>query len=159
MPDAEAFDWRAETTRKGTVSRVGQFVRGDCACGAEDVLVYDSYDDDTLMCADCSRKRSLANPRVEVCDDCGESPAWRDPIAEGGKVFRCARCHGEAGTYLPNRWAPKSRMLNNTGVPRAQCEMRGITDCRGEIKYRSALRMQACNKHAGKESSGPEHHQ
>ena len=160
MPEVD-FDWRTQTTLKGTVSRVGQWVRGDCqvdGCGERDVLLYDSHDDATLMCTTHSRARAQENPRVEMCDDCGESPAWRDPIAEGGKVFRCARCHGEKGTYLPNRWAPKSRLLN-TGTPRAQCSMRGITECRGEIKWRGPLNAMACNKHAGRTSSGPEHHQ
>lgn len=152
MPDLdpETFDWRTQTTLKGTVSRLGQYVRGNCACGEEDVLVYDTYDDETLMCAGCSRVRSLANPRVELCDDCGAKHAWRDPIAEGGKVFRCGRCHARAGTVFQNRWSTAPRTIK-TGM--AKCDARGITECKGEIKWRGAHKRSLCNKHAGVKSA------
>lgn len=148
--DDPDFDWRTQTTLKGTVSRVGQWVRGNCVCGDEDVLVYDTEDDPTLMCAECSRDRARANPRIETCDECGASHAWRDPVT-GKNDFYCAQCHGKRGTVFQNRWAQAPRSLNKTGVARAQCGLRNRgTECSGEVKWRGPLNMQACNKHAGK---------
>jgi len=157
MPD---FDWRTETVLKGTVSRLQQWVRGDCACGAEDVLVYDTHGDETLMCADCSRRRAVANPRKETCDDCGAEGAWRDPIT-GANDFYCAQHHAARGQVFQNRWADAARVGRSLGIrekPKCAVADKG-TDCKGEVKWRSADSMLLCNKHAGKQSKGPEWHQ
>lgn len=149
------FDWRNETTLKGTVSRLGQYVRGDCAaggCDERDVLVYDTYDDPELLCAGHERKRAAANPRVETCDECGASHAWRDPMSKGNE-FYCATCHGKNGTVFQNRWAKAPRVLNKG---RAKCYLAGMgTDCKGEVKPRGGVhkQQQVCNKHAGVKSS------
>lgn len=158
MYDVIDFDWRTQTTLAGTVSRIGQYVRGDCACGETDTLVYDSYDDPTLMCAACARVRSNANPREEMCDSCGAGPAWRDPVTRKNEFF-CARCHAANGTVFQNRWSPykarESKPIHD-GAPRAVCAMKGYgTECKGEVKWRGPLNMQACNKHAGKTGVGP----
>lgn len=153
----EAFDWRTETTLQGTVSRVGRYVTGQCeACGSEDRLLYDDYDDPTLMCTDCARKRTLdKGKRQEICDECGAVPAWRDPITRKNEFF-CATCHGRHGTVFANRWANKAREskpLRNSGIACA-AKNRG-TDCKGELKWRSAFNMILCNFHAGKKGVGP----
>lgn len=148
------FDWRTQTTLRGTVSRVGQWVRGDCKCGAADVLVYDTFDDPELLCADCSRARAKANPRVELCDSCGDGPAWRDPVT-GKNDFYCAKCHGARGTVFQNRWADSARVGRVLGIrDKVVCDAAGYgTDCKGEIKWRGEFKKSLCNKHAGKVSA------
>lgn len=158
------FDWRTETTLKGTVSRIGQWVRGTCSkCGQEDALLYDDYDDPTLLCNDCSHARIRARgQRNEQCDapDCDAPFAWRDPLS-GKNEFFCAQHHAEHGTVFQNRWANSAREGRVLGLrEKVKCALAGRgTDCKGEIKYRSAEKMSICNKHAGKTSSGPEWHQ
>ena len=154
----EDFDWRVETVLKGTVSRVEQWVRGDCQCGAVDVLLYDTFDDPTLFCASCARMRAKEHPRIERCDDCGRGPAWRDPITRAN-AFYCATCHGKRGTVFQNRWATAPRESKPLGVhPKAVCTAAGYgTECKGEVKPRGGQfkgRL-LCNKHAGKQGVGP----
>jgi hypothetical protein len=160
MTDAttQDFDWRSQTALRGTVFRVGQIVKADCICGREDVLVYDTYYDDALLCVDCSRARAVGHKHEEMCDTegCGATPAWRDPLS-GKNEFFCVKCHAAHGTVFQNRWAPSSRVL---GQHKAVCDAAGYgTDCKGEIKWRGAHKRSLCNKHAGVTSSGPEHHQ
>lgn len=152
----EDFDWRTQTTLQGTVFRVAQIVRGTCGCGRENVLLYDTYEDPVLMCSDCSHFRAAAaNKRQEICDECGTVPAWRDPITRRNEFF-CATCHGRHGTVFANRWANKPRVstpLRNSGIV---CAAKGYgTDCKGELKWRSAFNKTLCNKHAGKQGVGP----
>lgn len=159
----EDFDWRKHTTLAGTVSRLGQYVRGTCArCQETDALVYDTLDDPTLLCASCSRIRAFENPRVEVCDECGGDHAWRDPVT-GKNEFYCATCHGKNGTIFQNRWANSARVGRVLGMhAKAKCTAAGYgTDCKGEIKPRGGefKGRLLCNKHAGKTSVGPEGHQ
>lgn len=145
------------TTLKGTNFRVGQVVRGECANATcsdphPDALLYDTHDDPTLLCAHCSRVRSLANPRKETCDTCGVTDAWRDPVS-GKNEFFCALHHAQNGTVFQNRWARTDapRTLN---AGRAQCAAANHgTECKGEIKWRAADNMSLCNKHAGKRSA------
>ncbi len=158
----EDFDWHTETYSKGTVSRIGQWVRGDCPCGDEDALVYDAAWDETLLCASCSRKRSAAHVVIETCDECGGDHAWRDPLAPGN-VMRCATCHGKSGKVVQNRWANSVRVgrtINPGAKPKCVAAGYG-TDCKGEVKPRGGefKGRQLCNKHAGKTSVGPEGHQ
>lgn len=158
---ADEFDWQTETLLRGTVSRVQQWVRGDCPqCGAVDELVYDTYEDETLLCASCSRARSLANPRKETCDDCGAEGAWRDPISKSNS-FYCAQHHAARGHVFQNRWADAARVGRRLGIrEKPKCSLADYgTECKGEVKWRSNLKASACNKHAGKTSSGPEWHQ
>lgn len=160
LPMTADFDWRSETTLKGTVSRIARWVRGTCArCNAADELLYDTFDDPTLLCASCSRVRSRENPREELCDGCGNTPAWRDPLT-GKNEFFCAKCHAERGAVFQNRWANKAREGRKLGLrERVKCQAEGRgTDCKGEIKWRSEHKMLLCNKHAGKTSAGPEWH-
>lgn len=149
-------DWRTTTQLKGTVSRLQQWVRGTCArCEDVDVLVYDTDYDATLLCAECSRKRSLDNPRVELCDDCGDEPAWRDPVS-GKNEFFCAKCHGARGTIFQNRWANKARTGRTLGLrEKPVCYAADITVCKGEVKPRGGefKGKLVCNKHAGKKSA------
>lgn len=158
------FDWRTETTRKGTVSRLGIYVHGECGvdgCIEVDPLLYDSASDDTLMCADHSRKRAKANPREEKCDaaGCGAGPAWRDPIT-GKNEFFCGKHHAENGTVFQDRWTVKAREGRTLGMHKAVCDAAGYgTDCGGEIKWRSSFNRELCNKHAGRVSVGPAWHQ
>lgn len=156
------FDWRTQTTLEGTVSRLGQWVRGDCACGEVDALLYDSYDDPTLVCASCYRRRAAGQKRTELCDACGAENAWRDPLT-GRNEFFCAECHARNGTVFQNRWANKAREGRVLGLrERPTCSLAGYgTECRGEVKPRGGEHKQRpiCNKHAGKTSSGPEWHQ
>lgn len=157
------FDWQNETSLKGTVSRLGRYVRGQCevdGCPEDDALLYDSWDDSTLMCAPHSRRRAKDVKHVERCDKCGRENAWRDPLS-GKNEFFCAQCHAENGTVFQNRWADRARVGRVLGLrERVKCEAAGYgSDCKGEIKYRSAQKMTLCNGHAGKKSAGPEWHQ
>lgn len=151
------FDWRTQTVLHGTVFRVGQIVRGQCeSCGSEDRLLYDSFDDPTLMCTDCSARRGkAAGKRLEICDECGTTPAWRDPITRKNEFF-CRECHAKHGTVFQNRWANKARVskpLRNSGI---KCAAKGYGhDCKGELKWRGGFNMILCNFHAGKKGVGP----
>lgn len=157
--DADTFDWRTQTARLGTVSRIGRYVRGDCAwpagCTESDTLLYASDTDDTLLCVWHSRARAKdAPPRTESCDRCGHVGAWRDPLS-GINEFKCATCHGKEGTAVTNRWSVGAREGRVLGMKdKAKCELAGYgTDCKGEVKWRGALDMEACNFHAGKKSA------
>ena len=144
--------------RAGTSYADGRIVRGACTrCGDEDVLLYDHPQDPALMCADCSRRRAKENPVPQACDNCGSTGnVWRDPVHRRNE-YLCINCH-DPESLFQNRWANKVRESTplNLGAPRAVCGLvdRG-TECKGEIKWRSALGMQACNKHAGKPGVGP----
>jgi hypothetical protein len=159
----EAFDWRTQTTRRGTVSRLQRYVRGDCewpeGCAEQEPLLYDSDADDLLLCVWHSRQRAKDNPRIERCDDCGQGPAWRDPLS-GKNEFFCAACHGKRGAVFQNRWSTTVRTGRELNIhDKAKCELEGYgTECKGEVKWRGALDMLACNHHAGKKSAGPEWH-
>jgi predicted RNA-binding Zn-ribbon protein involved in translation (DUF1610 family) len=150
------FDWRTETYLTGTCSRVGQFVRGDCACGAADVLVYDT-DGDSLVCASCYRQWAHDREQKQACDKCGsEGNVWRDPVHRRNE-YLCIKCH-DPETLFQNRWANRVRESKplNLGAPRAVCAARGRgSECKGEIKWRGSYKMQLCNKHAGVTGVGP----
>ena len=163
--DTDEFDWQTQTARRGTVSRIQRYVRGDCGrCDEKNALLYDpktGNDEDPLICASCSRKRAMAAPKIqEECDNGDGRPAWRDPLS-GKNEFFCAQCHAANGTVFQNRWSEKareSRVLSTT--PQAVCAAANHgTECKGEKKWRSAEKMILCNKHAGKKSNGPEWHQ
>lgn len=157
---SDEFDLTKDTSLKGTVSRIGQYVRGECEkCHRTDELLYDRFDDPTLLCADCNRDRAkAAGKRQEICDEpgCGTQPAWRDPLTRKNEFF-CAQCHAAHGTVFLNRWANKAREskpLRNSGIV---CAAKNYgTDCKGELKWRTAAGMILCNFHAGKKSAGPE---
>lgn len=153
------------TYLRGTCSRVDRYVRGDCGCGERGTLVYDHPDDTgdmPLVCAGCYRRAVAGRKHEEACDRCGATGAWRDPIT-GKNDFYCAQCHAKAGRVFQNRWAgAEARMGRVLGVhDKAVCFAADKgTECKGEIKPRSAFGGQLiCNKHAGKQSSGPEWHQ
>lgn len=148
----------------GTLSRESRYVRGSCereGCPEQDdVLVYLIEAEDALVCADHARLYARQNPRREVCDTCGEENAWRDPLTRRNEFF-CAKCHAANGTVFQNRWADKARESKGLGLrEKPVCAFAGYgTECKGEIKWRSALDALSCNKHAGKKSAGPEWHQ
>jgi hypothetical protein len=150
------------TERRGTNFRESRIVQGECQkCGAKDELLFDADYDETLMCAACARVRAAANPRKEHCDKCGAEPAWRDPKTRKNEFF-CATCHGRTGAVFVNRWADSVRR-ESVGLglrEKVECAAKDRgTECRGEVKWRSAHNMTLCNKHAGKQSVGPEWHQ
>lgn len=150
--------------KQGTVSREGVYVRGTCEEAPEghavDVLVYLIEPIDALVCADHARLWAKANPRKETCDGCGHEGAWRDPLTRRNEFF-CAVCHANNGTVFQNRWALKARESEGLGMrAKPACSLAGYgTECKGEVKWRGSLNALACNKHAGKQSAGPEHHQ
>ncbi len=138
----------------GTVSRDGVYVRGRCEqCGDDDVLVYDAAG--TLVCAADYRTWARANPPQQACDECGAiGNVWRDPIPRKNE-YKCVRCH-TPDSLFQNRWANKARFSTPIRPDkRAKCDASGVTECKGEVKYRSAMRMSLCNKHAGKTGVGP----
>lgn len=154
------FDLTADTTLKGTVHRIGQVVRGACAsCSRDDnPLLYDTLDDPTLLCSDCSAKRGKAHAKEpkQPCDSCGATGnVWRDPIHRRNE-YLCINCHDPEALFQ-NRWANKvreSKPLRNSGIV---CAAKGYgTDCKGELKWRTAAGMILCNFHAGKKSAGPD---
>jgi hypothetical protein len=151
--------------KTGTISRLGQWVRGDCeveGCREADVLVYLVEETDVLVCAEHMREWMRANPPETLCDnDPAHGRAWRDPKTRKNEFF-CAQCHGRNGKVFTNRWAnadPRATFV--LGVrEKVECAAAGYgTDCRGEVKWRNAFNKSLCNKHAGKQSVGPEHHQ
>jgi len=148
-------------TRRGTDGRVGRYIRDDCereGCTEKDVLVYDAGEQ--VVCAHHRRVWAKDHPRVEECDECGATPAWRDPVTRRNEFF-CAQCHARHGTVFQNRWAPSVRNSEGLGVrEKVECAAadRG-TECKGEKKWRGEFKMILCNKHAGKKSNGPEWHQ
>ncbi len=154
------LDWRVETALTGTCFRVGQIVRGTCTqCGdGPDVLLYDlDWDDPTLVCASCGRAAAVARKREprQPCDECGAvGNVWRDPIGRKNR-YLCVR-HHDPEALFQNRWANKAREskpLRNVGLV---CGAKGYgTDCKGELKWRTAYGMTLCNKHAGKTGVGP----
>lgn len=147
---------------EGTSSKDGRWVRGDCACGEVNALVYNHPDDtQKLICAWCYREAVKGRKVVETCDECGVEGAWRDPLS-GKNEFYCAQCHGKRGTVFQNRWSDTTREGRTLNLhPKAVCFAANKgTDCKGEIKPRSAFNGELiCNKHAGKTSAGPEYHQ
>jgi hypothetical protein len=154
------FNLERDTVLKGTVFRVGQIVRGDCedpACRETDAVLYDTLDDPTLLCVWHSRARSKATPRSQACDRCGSTGnVWRDPVHRRNE-YLCINCH-DPESLFQNRWANKVRQSSplHDGPPRAVCAAAGYgTECKGEIKWRGAHNMSLCNKHAGKQSAGP----
>ena len=142
------------TKVKGTVSQLGVWVRGTCgACGEKDALLYEAAD--RLVCASDYRSWSAAHPTTQACDSCGSTGnVWRDPLHRRNE-YLCIKCHDPEALFQ-NRWANKVReSLPINSARRAVCGVAGITDCRGEIKWRSAFNMELCNKHAGKQGVGP----
>lgn len=142
---------------KGTNSRLGQYVRGDCAvCGAVNVLVYETDEETGLVCASDYRRWSYSNPVKQACDNCGSTGnVWRDPVHRRNE-YLCINCHDPEALFQ-NRWADKARVsvpLNPAARPVCALSDYG-TECRGEVKWRSALGMSVCNKHAGKQGVGP----
>lgn len=138
----------------GTDSREMRWVKGVCAwCSDADVLVYVCGDD--LRCAGCTREWVKEHPTVQACDSCGSTGnVWRDPLHRRNE-YLCIKCH-DPDALFQNRWANKvreSKPLNDWRT--AKCGVAGITECKGEIKWRSAFNMQLCNKHAGKQGVGP----
>jgi hypothetical protein len=145
--------------RKGTSFAEDRIVKGDCEspeCGETDVLLYAYPSDDLLLCPGCARKRALANPTKQPCDNCGSTGnVWRDPVHRRNE-YLCIKCH-DPESLFQNRWANKVRESKPLGMrARVTCALadRG-TECKGEIKWRSALSMSVCNKHAGKPGVGP----
>lgn len=140
----------------GTDSREMRWVRGDCAaCGESNALVYVCGDD--LRCAACTRLWVAENPTPQACDECGDTGnVWRDPLTRKN-VYLCIK-HHDPDALFQNRWADKVRKSEplHAGAPRAQCAAKGRgTECKGEIKWRGAHKMELCNKHAGKQGVGP----
>lgn len=145
----------------GTVSRTGQYVRGDCERPEPEghalgVLLYLIGEEDVLVCAEHYRRWAQTQKHVEVCDECGADFAWRDPLTRKNEFF-CAKCHAKHGTVFANRWADKARQSTALGFrEKVQCAAAGYgTDCKGEIKWRGAHNKSLCNRHAGKQGVGP----
>lgn len=136
------------------MSRVGQWVRGDCPCGAADVLVYETFWHPELVCAECARAGSVLGSGAygaQPCDACGAAGAvWRDPSHRRNEYF-CVSHH--APDALVARPALEARVSKPLGTrERDRCAARGVTDCLGEVKWRGPHGMSLCNKHAGKVS-------
>jgi hypothetical protein len=139
---------------KGTVSRLGVWVRGTCAvCGDDDVLVYEAGED--LVCAADYRVYATTHPVPQPCDTCGATGnVWRDPLTRKNE-YLCIK-HHDPEALFQNRWANKVRESSALGQrERIQCGAAGITECKGEIKWRGGYNMLLCNKHAGKQGVGP----
>lgn len=130
------FDWRVDTLRKGTCSRVGQWVRGDCPCGETDVLLYDAPDDGALVCNACVRLRPVDTR--QACDKCGaKGNVWRDPIPRRNE-YLCMGCHDPEALFI-NRWANKVRESAALGYSRASEVRAGCVGCglrrRGAVRF------------------------
>jgi hypothetical protein len=142
---------------EGTDSRVGRWVRGTCAVDGEgQVLLYETDEETGLVCATHYRSWSVANPVKQACDNCGSTGnVWRDPVHRRNE-YLCINCH-DPDTLFQNRWANKVRESKPLGIhAKAECAVgSGITECKGEIKWRSAYNMLLCNRHAGKTGVGP----
>ena len=142
------------TDLEGTDSRVMRWVRGSCGhCGDEDVLLYVAGD--RLVCAEARRVWGVNHPHQQACDECGATGnVWRDPLTRRNEYF-CAS-HHDPDAMFQNRWALKARESTALGIrERVRCATEGITECRGEIKWRGGFNMLLCNKHAGKQGVGP----
>lgn len=132
---------------KGTDSLERRWVRGDCACGEVNALLYEL--EGALLCAECYR-RDTTRDREETCEGCGGGPAWRDPITRRNE-FYCAKCHASRGMVFQNRWARASEDTVAQSMPisdrREKCEVRD-SSCFGQTKPRAGRVL--CDKHAGK---------
>lgn len=153
---ATETEWVRERTPRGTDFLLGQVVRGECGdCHAPDALLYDTPPPAVgLVCATCNRKypRDTRQP----CDRCGHrGNVWRDPIPRKNE-YLCLRCHDPEALFQ-NRWANKVRQSEPLGQrERVRCELRGYgTDCKGEVRWDTKLRLHACNFHRGKKSANP----
>ena len=140
----------------GTDSRVMRWVRDTCAhCSAENVLVY-VIETGELVCANDYRKWRVEHPLEQECDRCGSTGnVWRDPMHRRNE-YLCIKCHDPKALFQ-NRWANKVRQsepLRPEARPTCAAANYG-TECKGEVKYRSAHRMSLCNKHAGRQGVGP----
>lgn len=139
---------------EGTDSRVSRWVRGSCGhCGDEDVLLYEAGG--ILVCADARRSWAVENPLRQACDSCGDTGnVWRDPLHRRNE-YLCIKCHDPEALFQ-NRWANAVRQSEPLGVrEHIKCSVAGITECKGEIKWRGPFNMLLCNKHAGKQGVGP----
>lgn len=139
---------------KGTSSRDGIWVRGVCqACGSKDRMLYEAAE--LLVCPECYRTWSQAHPVTQACDDCGSTGnVWRDPVSRKNEYF-CATCHGKRGKVFTNRWSTYARQSKGLGIrQKVECAVADGT-CKGEVRWRSEAKTSLCNRHAGKEGSGP----
>jgi hypothetical protein len=133
---------------------LGVWVRGTCtACGEDDALLYEAGED--LVCAADYRVYAPTHPVPQACDTCGATGnVWRDPLTRKNE-YLCIKCHDPAALFQ-NRWANKVRESTRLGQrERITCGAAGITECKGEIKWRGGYNMLLCNKHAGKQGVGP----
>lgn len=126
--------------------------RGTCVdCRAADELLYTTDDDHPRdVCAECYRQVARRIKRVQACDDCGDTPAWRDPITREDR-FRCIKCHAASGTVFQNRWARASEDRVAQSLPisdrRDKCDV-ADNSCFGQVRPRQGRVL--CDKHAGK---------
>lgn len=120
----------------------GKVPRGTCpGCGQEDAILYQS---DGGVCAECVRRASVGTGVHKdgyPCDDCGEAPAFRDPLHRRDEM-KCQGCHEKDG-YVPGERAMVTRMASREGVThskgrREMCSLASgaETRCRGQVKQR-----------------------
>jgi hypothetical protein len=66
------------------------------SCGAHVNYVFPGREDETELCADCSRRRAAQlPPPTMVCEACGRDGAVRSPVTD---AWRCMPCHAKHGT-------------------------------------------------------------
>lgn len=156
---AAEVEFVREREPRGTDFLFGQVVRGACGdCDALDVLLYDTPPpaEQRLVCSGCVRL--YPHDCRQPCDTCGaRGNVWRDPISRKNE-YLCVRCHDPEALFQ-NRWANKAREGFVLGLrERPRCELAQYnpgTPCAGEVRYDSALRLQACNRHRGRKSANP----
>ena len=143
--------------RLGTDHRQKQIVAGTCErCTAPDQILYLQESSDKLVCASCYRATTTGHE--QECDNCGSTGnVWRDPVHRRNE-YLCIRCHDPEHLFQ-NRWAAAGRVNQGWTLglrEKVQCALKDRgTECKGEVKWRSAMGMSACNKHAGKPGVGP----
>lgn len=136
---------------QGTNQRLDIYVRDTCAkCGDADVLVYEF--DEQLVCAEDYRRMTRQIKWVQACDNCGATPAVRDPNHRRNE-YLCGSCHRESG-FVVNNTVIKRALVSLVAQAkkigkRDICYAAGYgSDCDDNVKPRGAWEGRSlCDKH------------
>ena len=105
------------------------------------------------LCAECVRGTEAGIRRSQPCDECGQPGAFRNAHHRRNE-YLCPSCQTKTGEPIrQNKWAP--RVSAPLGLrERDECMAKGgVTECRGEVRFRGPTKAFLCNAHAGRVSA------
>ncbi len=137
---------------KGTDQKESIYIYDTCMrCEKQGALVYE-LDADRLLCADCYRRETRRIKRVQPCDNCGATPAVRDPNHRRNE-YLCGSCHRDSG-FVVNNSVIKRALVSLTATAkklgkRDLCDAAGYgSDCDDNVKPRGPWGGRSlCDKH------------